>query len=568
MNLGDPSSSRALRVSWSYVVTAASLALGACALPPPALAPEAPKVEAKPRPAAVELPPPIKSALAELPAGVPGASEVCVSGVTRSSESASAASCDEVAALDQLEAALADADAASRDLRLARLEACTSFTPGWLRALRAELTTPECADALVAPFLERAANVRTQRQMALALGVEAALPRQLGSVALEPPLDVEQTLVGLALGARLRRLVAPPPAPPSDATKEAFLEYFKLQLEPWVRERASAIHSLALQASRLQGYGRAVAAIESAVADLNFVQAARDVPLPKEMAADPQLREAYYAALDEALEPRKARGRDAALVGLRDFASLGVIKSERIDRGRSVLARSYAGHRIDALDGLLLPALPELKAETREQRLAMRLPTFFAQHVLGDLDPTDVKSLRALLEQGLYPKARAQLDSGALSYGAQRLYARALVHLGQRYWRASDFVHAAQVAAVTPAQGQSAEPENLLLQALGEALGAGPVDAAQMMLGGPLLPEGVGNVTALDKLAEQPGEVAGMAAYDAAYILAFLPPQKEVAQFWRGIAKRYELAAARLKQPNDARDRAKNARETARAVRE
>ena len=35
---------------------------------------------------------------------------------------------------------------------------------------------------------------------------------------------------------------------------------------------------------------------------------------------DAEIRESYYAALDDAIEPRKARGRDAALVGLRELA--------------------------------------------------------------------------------------------------------------------------------------------------------------------------------------------------------------------------------------------------------
>jgi hypothetical protein len=56
-----------------------------------------------------------------------------------------------------------------------------------------------------------------------------------------------------------------------------------------------------------------------------------------------------------ALEPRKARGRDAALAGLAAFADLGVIESPRIDRARQILSQSYAGHRIDALDGLRFP---------------------------------------------------------------------------------------------------------------------------------------------------------------------------------------------------------------------
>lgn len=559
---------RPLRTTLTLLGLATSALLSACTSPPQAAAPATPPSVAPERwPAPVELPPPVKSSLAELPAGVPPAPESCGGWVVPSIDAPAAPVCEAASALEQLAVALAEPDTRSRDQSLMGLEACAVFATGWVRALRADLAPPDCADVLVGPLLSRVAEARTERQTAQALGVEASVAGKPGYPDLMLSLELEQTLVGLGLGARLRRLVSAPPAAPAEATKAVFLEYFKLQLEPWVRERAQAVHALSVQASGLSGYGRAVAAVESAVADLNFVQAARDVPLPKEMAADKEVRDAYYAALDEALEPRKARGRDAALVGLKDFAALGVLKSDRIDRARSVLARSYAGHRIDALDGLLLPALPVVKADTVLQRLAARLPTFYAQHVLKDLDVSRVENLRALLEQGLYPAARAQLDSIPLSYETQSLYARALVHLGQRYWRASDFARAATVAAVVPAKGQSVGPENLLLQGLGQALEAGPADAAQMMLRGPLLPEGVGNVALLDQLSEQTGEVAGMAAYDAAFILALLPPQEDVAQFWRAIAQRYELAAKKLKPGSDARVRAKNALETSRAVR-
>ncbi len=560
---------------WSgraVISTALASLLLACATPPEPRQPVAPAQTAEPeapKPAPVELPPPVQSSLPQAPASVPPPPESCRPLLDNSAAAEAAPACDPAAALDRLDAALAQAEELARDQQLAALEGCSNFPAGWVRALRAELASAECADALAAPLLERAADIRTQRQTARALGAEASLSEKPGDRVADMPADIEQALVGLAVGARLRRLHAPPPAAPSEGTKDQFMAYFKSQLEPWVMQRAKAVHELSMQGSGLRGYGRGVAAVEAAVADLAFVTAAREVPLPKEMDGDEAVRDAYYSALDQALEPRKTRGRDAALVGLADFANIGVLHSPRIQRARSILSKSYAGHRIDALDGLRLPPLPELPTETLVQRLAARIPTFYAQHVLGNLDVTDPSNLRALHEQGLYPKVRGQLDAAALSYDAARQYARSLLALGQRYWRSGDFARAAEVAAVEPAKGQKVAAENKLLQGLAKAFEGGPRTAAQMMLGGPLLPEGVGNVQLLDQLSKERSEVGAMAAYDAAYILALLPPQSDVKKFWRGIAQRYELAARVTKDKDfksDAQSRAKAARETARQV--
>jgi hypothetical protein len=205
-----------------------------------------------------------------------------------------------------------------------------------------------------------------------------------------------------------------------------------------------------------------------------------------------------------------------------------------------------------------------------EARLARRLPTFFSQLALAKNDVADAALLRALLESGLSPAARQKLDATPLSFEVAELYARGLVALGQRYWRSGDFKRAAAVAAIVPAPGQPVSAHAKLLAALSRALESGPKDAREMMVGGPLLPLGFGNVEALDELAKQGGEVGAMAAYDAAYVLSFLPPTERVKEFWNGIAERYERAASLTKDvafKDDSSARARAARETARAVR-
>src|SRR5262249_13872020 len=155
-----------------------------------------------------------------------------------------------------------------------------------------------CADALATPFLEAATS--------------------------NP--ELEKVLVGLMLSGRLSRLAVTPPALEAPYDKARFLDFFEKSLKPWMVSEAMSIGDLSMQGAKLSGYGKAIAAIEAGLADLRFVQVVRKVALPSEMAADVEAKNAYYAALDEALEPRKARGRDAALVGLRLFAELGVLK--------------------------------------------------------------------------------------------------------------------------------------------------------------------------------------------------------------------------------------------------
>jgi hypothetical protein len=509
---------------------------GCAAAPPaPAQTPSSPPpAEAEAAPVA---PPAPTSPLPDLDPALPAPPPECAAYTQHTSDACPGAFAE------RLDEALSAEDSIERDSKLAALESCPDVPVGWVRGLRVDSALPECGDALVGAFFD-------------------ARPEGVS-------VPMESALVGLALAARLKRLDSPPPAAPNPNTKAAFQDYFEKELTPWVNSRASAIFSLANRGSKLEGYGRGVVAVESAIADLNFVKMARDVPLPDEMNADPAVRDEYYAALDMALEPRKTRGRDAALAGLGEFYKLGVIESPRIARAREVLSQSYAGHRIDALDGLRLPALPSADGSTSEARLAQRLPTFFAQYLFANADPTQVELLRPLLERGIYPAARAKLETSPLPFESAELYARALLALGQRYWSAESFKRASQAAAIVPPAGQQPSDSNRLVVALAGAMANGPKDARAMMLGGPLLPQGVGDVHELDELGKGKGELAAMANYDAAYVLAFLPPTDKVKEFWRGIAERYDRAARLTKDADfkkDARERANAARETARAV--
>jgi hypothetical protein len=437
--------------------------------------------------------------------------------------------------LAQVDAAVA-APEAERDAKLAALEQCEIFEAGLIRGLRADLAPAGCADVIVEPLLEEQAG------------------KLRG--------DVERVLVGLALAARLSRMMSNAPRLEAPFTKPQFLEFFESRLKPWMAEQAAAIYEISALGATLSGYAKGVVAVQAGIADLAFVEFARDVPLPEEMAKDEEVKSEYYMFLEQALDPRKDRGRDAALVGLREFAEEGILHDARLDQARALLSKLYAGRRIDALDRLLLPALPAFKPQTAAERLAKRLPTYYAGFLLKDQDPTDAGLLRALLEMGVPPAMRAHLESAKLSAASAKLYARALVELGQRYFRSRDFAKARRIAPED-------DPEARLMGALASALEGGPKDAAEMMLKGPFLPAGVGNVRELDKLAQSGGTLAGMAAFDAAYLLALVAPHGADASYFRDVAERFKTSMRLLREPEHrklAKEGAQAAEQTARAL--
>ena len=453
-----------------------------------------------------------KVALVPEPAGVPPADAACQAYLAP----ASATCAQENSERDALVQALDTSASLERDQRLSCLEASPGFSPGFVRTLRAELAPLTCADVLALPFLEPR---------------RAELDRRL-----------EDTLIALSTAGRLARLVqkAPELSPPFD--RAHFMEFFQSTLKPWIVTQAAAIHDLSLAGPHLIPYAKGVVAVEAGLADMRFVSVVRQVALPKEMSDDPEVRDAYYAALDEALEPRKARGRDAALVGLRELANEGIVFDPRVDHARALLSEVYSGRRIDALDKLLLPDLPALNADTTERKLAARLPSFYAGFLL-DSAAVDAPLLRALLERGLPPVLAAQLDPKKLDEASKALWARGRLDLGLMYFRAEDFARSARLSATL-----KPSPEQALEHALASTLQNGPRDASELLLRGPQLPIGTAQVAELDRLAALPNSVAPLAAFDAAYLLSLVPPQNN-AKFWGDLAKRFDAAARTLREP-------------------
>jgi hypothetical protein len=446
--------------------------------------------------------------LGEAPVGVPPAPQEC-----RPFTGAPPASCASGDFKEQLAAALGAAPEA-RDALLRCLEASAEAPRGLLRALRADLAPRPCGDVIV--------------------GNEAGKSDQ--------PRELADALVALGVGARLNRSVRQAPLPPPPFTKAQFLKHFKEVLSPWIAEQAHAVDALSQVGPRLSGYGKAVVALEAGLADMRFVGVARSIELPQEMKDDPEIRETYLVALEQALEPRVLRGRDAALVGLGELSRQGITRDPRFAEARALLSELYAGRRIDALDGLLLPALPPVSQSTTALKLAANLPAFYALRFDSTPSIDDATLLRARLEQGVPPALWLAPLPAAASPELVALAQRALFQLGQLYFWAEPFSRAA--ALTTP----TAVPDAELVAGLAKVLARGPRNAAALMLGPPTLPPELRGVDALDALAKAKGSsagAAGFAEFDAAYLRGLAPPANDPA-FWKEQRTRFERAQKAL----------------------
>jgi len=531
-----------VRLSPSGWVVAASLAWGCGAAPLPRAAPP-PESSAQSSP---ELPTPAQSgptprdALALLPPPP----ESCQRFVT-SASSTTRPSSEPGRCLLLLEAALTEPEPSGRDAALADLEACPEFAPGLLRALRAELAPVFCADLLTEPLL--AAPLVGQSR------------------------GITEVLEGLALGAKLARIPSTPPALPEGLDRAAYLSAFREQLAPWFLHQANAIGELSRRGARLSSYAKAVVAVRAGLADLAFVEAARSLPLPTDLAGSAELVEAYQLALEDALAPRKERGRDALLVAFSIFSEWGVLEDPRLLEARSKLTRLYAGSRIDALSQLLLPELPAAAPERHEHRLAGALPTFYANELLAPELALSPATLDALTARGLPPRHRATLESSSLSNATLESYARLLVELGRRYFRPADFTRARDLLLAARPTTEAERDRFEHLTGIAEALQNGPRDTIALMLNGPLLPVGMGDTTRLDRLGRSPSKLAGHALFNAAHIRSIAHPTLAATQAWKEILLRFERASQLLDVPELRRLaslRADDARATLRAIAE
>ncbi len=481
--------------------------------------------------------------LPAIPAGLPTPAASCAAFANRQPTPMECNGRD--SGLSSLGVALANTHVAERDAQLRGLESCTVFPLGMVRALRAELSPPACADVIVRPIADLP-------------------PAGMGGA-------LHDSLIGLGLAGMLSRAASDPPkltGKPSKANVKAFL---KSEMMPWVRQQAVAIEHLSGVGSKLRYYGRAVVAVEAGMADMRFVEAVRSAPVPEEFEKDPELRETYLQGLEQVLGPRKRRGRDAALVGLGNLATVGVLRDPRVDRARELLSRMFGGRPMNALDALLLPALNTAAPSSPAHRLAVRLQTFYAGMVFPPEAATEPAMLRMMVEKGLSLPHRialhAKLKTGVPNE-VRLLAARARLELGQNYWRRVDFDEATRLLAEWPT-ASPLSPDGRLILAVALALRGGHAHAADMMVKAPLSDLGIGRVGALDAIVAEGARHAGRAAFNAALIKKLAAPATTPATYWQDLAKRFETASGLLE---DARHKrlaegyAEESAQTARAI--
>ncbi len=514
-----------------------ALASTACAASPAVLpnAPEGqpPKVAepAGPDPFAVDGPlreewlpllkaPAVDPKKATLPSAPSGLAEVpeCKPYAERKASGGAPACGDKASALAALDTAMRVQGDDARDQALANLEGCAGLPAGSVRGLRAELAPSRaCAEGIVGPILK------------------------------SPPANmtglVHHALLGEAVASRLARTARRPPTLDKPYTKPRVLEFIKGPMRSWFEAQARLIEDVSVSASELPYYGKAIAAVEAGLADLRLVDAARSAPVPDEFDKDAELKTAYYGSLDQWLEPRKARGRDAALVGLKEMALVGVLHDGRVHDARELLSKLYGGRRIDALDRLLLPPVAWPQASSPEEHLAETLPTFYAGVLLDENAAAHDKTLRVFFKKGLPLPQRMALRQATLPADARAAYARGRLDIGRTYWTAVDVDQA--IALSASARKEAESPEVTLTLAVALALRGGPDDAADMMRKG--RGRGEPHTAALDAI--KTGPYAGMAAYDAATIRMLQAPEGAPASYFADLAARFKAAEGLLTDP-------------------
>ena len=463
-----------------------------------------------------------------VPPPPPAACDGFVNHATRSKTACS----DKTVALGLLDAAMAVADPTARDAKLAVLEPCTAFDPGVIRSLRAELAPAECGDALAEPIVSKTLSAK------------------------DPPIPgaIMHTLVGQALAARLLRSVGTPPKLEPPFTKDRVEAFTKGPLKAWFTDEANAVEELSKMGAGLSYYGKGIAAVAAGTADLRLVEVVRGAPIPDEFKADPTVLNEYFSTLDQALEPRKLRGRDAALVGLKELAHAGIVRDARTVAARRLLSELFGGRRVDALDVLAIAPIPAPKAGDSDVakatgingRLAASLPIFYVGLLLDPASAKEPSVLASLATRGVPVPFRVALKDAQIDDASRVSYAHARLRMGFEYWRAADFD--ATASLLVKVGKDKLSPDDRLELAVALALRNGPDDVAALMQREGVMAPDFGRVAALDVVAadESAGADRGRAAFDAAVITQLTLPLSGDPSVWTALAKRYATAVTLL----------------------
>ncbi len=459
---------------------------------------------------------------------------------------------------ETLRKALAQSDVAKRDAALAALEGCT-ISDASVRAIRAEYMDASCKDAVVDPYL--AALAKDGYDLQEAPGLTLTPPKKGTAKHRDVQPEVLHALVGYGVASKLSRLGAGAPTYTGSGARADVKTFIDGPYKGWLVEQVRAIDEAQAIAFKLSGYGRGVAALASGQANLRLAETFRAAPIPQDIASDPELKETYEQSLEGVVEPRKRQGRDASLVALQTLAEDGVIRSPEVDAARATLARLYAGRRIDALDGLLLPKPPATIATLHGadfgRTMVVRPPT----NLTGIADALSPTLSAALPSPGPTQDAlTAQLGLTGMP-GRFVAFPRAERHDSMRPWLRSygnlllathtwrgvgyDQVVATYISQTSFPDDETRETARFYF-ALALTLRNGPDSPAEMMSAKTPADLNLGHVEALDALEGEHNRFAGEAAYDAALLLETAPPEKASASFFKGLAARYRKAEGLL----------------------
>ncbi len=458
---------------------------------------------------------------------------------------AKAPSCNDAGTgLAALDDAFSKKDPAIRDAALAGLEACAGIPAGVVRALRAEVAPSGCGDLLTEPSL-------ADKKIAPA---------------------IRQVLFALALSARLSRAVPDPPPRPKLADMDDAAKYVKGPLTAWIKQSTNAISAFHAPATKLTFYARALGAASTASAwlgmyDKTYVSGVAVGVFSGSKAEVDELRRSYNAVLVKALEPFSAQALDAGTNALKNYADVGSIADARLESTRKAMSKHWKQGNPFAPGNLLTPAAPPpAPLATKEQRLAVALPTYYAGLLLDPALASDDAWLAAAAGRGIpFAHRKAYRAIPAPSVDGMRIMIRHRLATGSYALRAADFDEVASLASHWREIDGATKGEGTFYLALGLALHGGPENLAaywKTKSFGTL-----GDITALDAFSSaMPADAnAGFAMFDAAFLKGQFAKDKTEA-LYRDVAKRYTKAAdllADAKQRDEAKTRAKDSLDAA-----
>ena len=206
------------------------------------------------------------------------------------------------------------------------------------------------------------------------------------------------------------------------------LEFIRGPMRSWFETQAGAIEDIARAAAELPYYAKGIAAIEAGVADLRLVEVARNAPIPDEFAKDEELRNTYYASLDQWLDPARTVAETRPSSASRSSRS-SLLHDERLDRAGLLVAyvRGATHRRSRCAAASAAPPGAPICARGAPRGSP---PTLYAGLLLDEAAATRPATLRQLLNHGLPLPQRIAMRTLPTSPEVRELYARGSLSLG------------------------------------------------------------------------------------------------------------------------------------------